>query len=160
MYPSFQVRLATQVCTRMRQNQFLFKTMHTPWISKHTRTHWHGSLRVNCSHLKQSRPHSVSDVNYEKVSEKKGVFWSLLMSPKNLHGVLSGFPYTRGFHKGFSLNMLAHTLLVYPHPYFFFTGISKQHGWSHNQDALQVRKRCWPLKRYRWPLIHNVGHGM
>ena len=36
--PPFQVSFVIQVCTSRRQNQFWFKTRHSPLISKHTQT--------------------------------------------------------------------------------------------------------------------------
>ena len=41
LYPTFQAHLATQECTGINQNPFLFKTGHSPLIStyKHTNTH-------------------------------------------------------------------------------------------------------------------------
>ena len=37
MYPTFQTYSATQVCTGIRQNQFLFKIGHSPRASFHKR---------------------------------------------------------------------------------------------------------------------------
>ena len=42
IYPTFQAHSVTQVCTGIRENQFLFKTGHSPFILKlvqHTNTH-------------------------------------------------------------------------------------------------------------------------
>ena len=53
-HPPFQARSATQGCTGVRQNQFLFETRHhkTGSIYKNTYTNLRISPRVNCDLIK------------------------------------------------------------------------------------------------------------
>ena len=47
-YPPFQAHSATQVCTGIQQNQFLFETGHSPYIwrlAQHINTHIHTFTR-------------------------------------------------------------------------------------------------------------------